>query len=220
MLRRAAATLVALATCLTAAVAVPAEPATAASRPAVNVAPAPPILGERVAVRVRLPRGVRPARLQQRAPSGWVAVARSRSKRTGVVTFGYRVRQPRTRLRVVAPAYRAGEQRHPRVVSRVRRLNATAPQTVSFTASRSAPSGADVRAVLSHVRRGREVQVQQRTADRSWHTLTTARAGGTRVVTVSGVPVTRGASVRVRLGPHEGAPAIASPVLDPPTVAV
>ncbi|MDP3969239.1 MAG: PQQ-dependent sugar dehydrogenase [Nocardioides sp.] len=220
MLRRAAATLVALATCLTAAVAVPGEPAAAAPRPIPTVAPAPPILGERVTVRVRLPRGVRPVRLQQRAPTGWATVARSRTKRTGVATFDYRVRQPRPRLRVVAPAHRVGERRHPRAVSRVRRVNATAPQTVSFTASRAAAGGVDVRAVLSHVRRGRAVHVQQRTADRSWHTLRTVRAGRSRVVPVAGVPVARGASLRVRLGPHQGAPATGSAVLHPPTVAV
>ncbi|TYL45866.1 hypothetical protein FXB39_16225 [Nocardioides sp. BGMRC 2183] len=196
----------------------PSPPAGAASRPALKVTPARPLLAEPVTVRTRLPgRGVRPVVLQQARGQRWAALARSRTDRAGRVRIVVRATAPSTRLRLVAPRHRTGDRVRPRVVSAVRTVRA---RTGTLRFVPVARSGAvDIRVTTSNVLAGRPLRVQATGPDTGWRTLGTGRvhrSGTTRLVGVAPHEEMADRRLRVVAPRFKGAPAVVSAVLRPP----
>ncbi|WP_141013736.1 PQQ-dependent sugar dehydrogenase [Nocardioides sambongensis] len=221
-MRRTACSLLVLVTALAIVVVAPSSPAGAASRPALHLSPARPLLAEPVRVATRLPgRGVRPVVLQRARGHRWVRLARSRTDRAGRVRITIRATAPTTRLRVLAPRHRSGGRTHRQVVSAVRTLRAR-PGALTFSSALDGDR-VDVTVTSTNVLAGRPVRYQAADADGRWRTLGSGRirgTGTTRLDDVAPAADVRDHTLRVVAPRFKGAPAVVSPTRGPATAEV
>lgn len=177
------------------------------------------MVGETVQVRTTLPtRKRRPVQLQRASGGRWVTLARAWSTTTGRVTLRTRLTSTRTSLRVVAPSYRTGDRRLPRVTTRTVTV-AAARETVVLT-TRIAADRAEARITASHLLAGRPVQLQARTPS-GWAVLASGKATTSRVVVLTAsLAAAQGRDLRAVLPAHAARATVASTTQRPPTLAV
>lgn len=188
--------------------------ASAASATKLVVSPTTPIRSEKFTVGYRLPtRFARPVSLQRYTGGRWKTIGKGRSTAAGRVSITTSTPHSAVTLRIRASSRRHHGKTYKTRTSPKRRVTTTTQSVTLSLAQAGAPGTAiAARATASPARSGRTVTLQRATRS-SWSTVSTGRQSASGTVVFSGTPTAvaaDGASFRVVVAAHRGAPSISS----------